>query len=184
MNYLLLSKKISHALRHEPEKYGLELEENGWCDLECLISGINSLFPDLGEVSRHHIEYVVNIFGKKRHEISGNKIRALYGHSIQVEIGLKSIQPPDILFHGTCKESGANIIVDGIRKMDRQFVHLFSNVEDASIISRRRGGEKTIVEVNSCKAFRDGLLFFRAGHVWLTVYVPSIYIKLLNEVKS
>jgi putative RNA 2'-phosphotransferase len=32
-NRVALSKTISHALRHAPDQYGLELDEAGWVDV-------------------------------------------------------------------------------------------------------------------------------------------------------
>ena len=37
MNYILLSKEMSCALRHEPQAYGLELDEFGAVDVLSLI---------------------------------------------------------------------------------------------------------------------------------------------------
>jgi|GEM_PF-3215192 len=35
-----LSKTISHALRHEPWLYELELDDEGWVDLEILLAAL------------------------------------------------------------------------------------------------------------------------------------------------
>ena len=40
-NLVKLGKFISLVLRHSPETIGLELDENGWVDVEDLISSMN-----------------------------------------------------------------------------------------------------------------------------------------------
>ena len=40
-NLVKLGKFISLVLRHSPETIGLKLDENGWADVEDLISGMN-----------------------------------------------------------------------------------------------------------------------------------------------
>ena len=36
-----LSKKMSYALRHNPDKYGIELDEYGYTDLARFIKALN-----------------------------------------------------------------------------------------------------------------------------------------------
>lgn len=37
MDYLRLSKEVSYALRHAPWKYELELDEEGWVNIDQLL---------------------------------------------------------------------------------------------------------------------------------------------------
>jgi len=45
---------------------------------------------------------VVEQDGKQRYSLSedGRRIRANYGHSIPVDLGLEPLAPPEFLFHG------------------------------------------------------------------------------------
>lgn len=40
INYTSLSKEISYALRHAPQEYGLTLDEQGWVDVESLVTAL------------------------------------------------------------------------------------------------------------------------------------------------
>lgn len=42
MNYLDLSKTVSHALCYAPWEYGLELDVDGWVSIEQLISSFKN----------------------------------------------------------------------------------------------------------------------------------------------
>lgn len=40
MNYILMSKEMSCALRHEPQAYGLELDEFGAVDVNTFVEAL------------------------------------------------------------------------------------------------------------------------------------------------
>lgn len=80
MDYVKLSKEVSYALRHAPWEYELELDENGFVLIEQLLNSLNSLNEYGRNVTREDLEYIIANSDKKRHEIVGDKIRALYGH--------------------------------------------------------------------------------------------------------
>lgn len=42
MNYKKLSKQISYALRHAPWKFGLELDECGWVEVDELLNSLRT----------------------------------------------------------------------------------------------------------------------------------------------
>ena len=42
MDYVKLSKTISYILRHHPEDYNLELDSNGFVDVNLLLDSINA----------------------------------------------------------------------------------------------------------------------------------------------
>ena len=51
-----LSKVLSHALRHEPWLYELELDEEGWAPLEQLITALREKGGDWAAIDRSSIE--------------------------------------------------------------------------------------------------------------------------------
>lgn len=48
-----------------------------------------------------------------------SKIRAVQGHSIKVNLELKEVIPPAILYHGTAFKNLESIKKEGIKKMNR-----------------------------------------------------------------
>lgn len=44
MDYLKLSKEVSYALRHAPWEYELEIDEEGWVDINQLICSLKKNF--------------------------------------------------------------------------------------------------------------------------------------------
>ena len=44
MNYVQLGKEISYVLRHHPEKYNLDIDNEGWVDVGDLLNALESRF--------------------------------------------------------------------------------------------------------------------------------------------
>lgn len=170
------SKFLSLILRHEPDAVGISLDESGWVEVSDLIKGVKRRFPEFNGTM---LDQVVAENDKKRFEfdVTGTKIRACQGHSIDVDLGLESIQPPDILYHGTTTSSLAPILKEGIAKRSRHAVHLSTDMNTATKVGSRHG-KPVILEVMARKMYEDGFKFQRSTNgVWLTEEVPPIYIK-------
>ena len=76
-----LSRVLSHALRHDPGHYGLELDPEGWVGLREVVAALRSR-PGWEPVGVADIEETLAAASKQRHEIRDGRIRAIYGHSL------------------------------------------------------------------------------------------------------
>ncbi|WP_089917199.1 RNA 2'-phosphotransferase [Lentzea albida] len=164
-----LSKRMSKALRHQPERVGLTLDAAGWVPVADLLSALGVSEADLREVVERN--------DKKRFTIDGDRIRANQGHSVEVELGLPVATPPDQLFHGTVAQYLDDIMRDGLRPMSRHDVHLSPDRETARRVGSRRG-RPVILTVDAGKMHADGHEFrLSANGVWLTQHVPARYLE-------
>lgn len=163
-----LSKRMSKALRHQPERVGLTLDPSGWV-------AVTDLLDALG-VGEEELREVVARNDKQRFTIDGDRIRANQGHSVEVDLGLPTATPPDVLFHGTVAQFLDDIMRDGLRPMSRHDVHLSPDRETARRVGARRG-RPVILSVDA-KAMSDAGHEFRlsANGVWLTQHVPAHYL--------
>ena len=75
VDFVKLSKTISHALRHEPWKYGLELDDEGWVAISELLDSLRHLDPEWHDLSHADIEQMIDNSQKQRHEIENDAIR-------------------------------------------------------------------------------------------------------------
>ena len=169
------SKFLSLVLRHNPAQIGLQLDENGWESVDELIEKVNAkgntLYIDL-------LNEIVETNDKKRFAFNDDKtkIRASQGHSIEIDLVLKPIEPPDILYHGTATRFVDSILKEGLTKQQRQHVHLSEKLETATAVGARHG-KPTILMVNAKQMHEDGFLFYKSENdVWLTDAVPLNYI--------
>lgn len=168
-----ISKYLSLILRHKPEKIGLELDPNGWADVAAILEKSEMNF------SLEELEYIVENNDKKRFSFNEDKtkIRANQGHSINIDLALESLLPPKYLYHGTVAKFMADIKSEGLKKMNRQHVHLSKDRETAIKVGNRRGNA-IILTVRTGDMHQDGYLFYCSENgVWLTDHVPPKYIE-------
>ena len=182
MDYTKLSKEISYALRHAPWEYELELDSEGFVHVEQLINAINESGNYDRPITISDLEYIIKSSDKKRHEIQGDKIRALYGHSIPMHISKDVIVPPDVLYHGTTHKALDAILCDGLKPMSRQYVHLSIDTDTAVQVGKRRDDSPVILVIDAHKAYTDGISFYKGNDkVILADFVPVDYITLDND---
>ena len=171
-----ISKFLSLVLRHKPDQIGLELDSNGWADINILIKKCNELnIPLTLDILKH----IVETNSKKRFAFNdqSDKIRANQGHSIEVELELKPIEPPIALYHGTAERFVSSILETGLIKQQRQHVHLSSTFETALAVGRRHG-RPFVFKILAQQMFSDKYEFFLSDNgVWLTENVPTKYLK-------
>ncbi len=175
-----ISKRISFVLRHHPEKIGLHLDKYGRANVSELIYKYNHHYKPVLNLKLIH--KIINNSNKQRYLIEGEMIRALYGHSIPVKLLTPSKKPPYYLYHGTTHKAARLIILDGLKKMNRDFVHLSQNKKEALLVGKRRDTRPIIFQVLANKAFREGLIFYptKSG-IWLIDHVPPKYLKKYNN---
>ena len=174
-NYRIkLSKFLSYILRHNPDKYGLKLDKSGEANLEEVLVILKERFKDF---KKEDLLRLVERDPKGRFDISKGKIRATYGHSIDVSPKSKSVTPPEVLYHGTSEESMERILTGGLKPMDRQYVHLSLDEKDAYAVGLRHSEKPVILKIMARKAFLSGIEFYREGNLFLVKSVPVEYIK-------
>jgi putative RNA 2'-phosphotransferase len=170
-----MSKFLSLVLRHKPQEIGLALDENGWADVEELIRLTNRNGCPL---TRPLLERIVAENDKQRFAFSddGRKIRANQGHSIEIDLGLPSVEPPELLFHGTASRFLESIRSAGLHSRNRQHVHLSLDEATATKVGQRHG-KPVVLVVRANEMFANGYQFFLSDNgVWLTEQVPARYL--------
>ncbi len=178
MDYVKLSKEVSYALRHAPWEYELELDSEGWVEIAQLLAALHES-PHWREVNAQDLGVMIGQSDKRRHEISGERIRALYGHSIPQRISKTPAKPPEVLYHGTARRFIPSIKENGLLPRSRQYVHLSADTETALQVGKRRDDEPVLLRVKALEAWGNGVSFY-IGHekVWLADTVPYAYIEL------
>ncbi|MDX6393966.1 MAG: putative 2-phosphotransferase [Streptosporangiaceae bacterium] len=172
-----LSRAVSHALRHEPWLYELELDDAGWTPVDALVKAL-SQEPRWRDLSRAQLETMIERAPKQRHEIDGSRIRALYGHSVSGRIAKTPGEPPAVLFHGTAASSAPAILAKGLRPMQRQYVHLSVDRDTAYSVGRRKNAAVAVLVIRASEARQHGARFWPGNQmVWLADYIPPAFIR-------
>lgn len=172
-----ISKYLSYILRHAPEKEGLVLDENGYVSVELLCKKL--------DINGDDLDWIVENNNKKRFAYNEDMtlIRASQGHSLDVNLGLKPINPPHKLYHGTALRNLTSIQKNGLIKGTRQHVHLTDNKETAEAVGKRHIKDSDILIVLIIDAklmhFDNYKIYLSDNGVYLTDHVPSDYIKVI-----
>ena len=160
-------KQLSFLLRHDKN---YKFDEHGYRTVQDLIDNYGYSIEELDDI--------VETNDKKRYEYNEDKslIRARQGHSVNVDVDLKEMVPPDILYHGTTTRFYSDILKDGIKKMNRQYVHLSDNYTTVISVGSRHGSA-IVLTIDAKKMTNDGCKFYLSNNgVWLTDYVKPDYI--------
>lgn len=172
-----LSRAVSHALRHEPWLYELELDDEGWASVESILVALRKEQPEWADLCEADLARMIEGSSKRRHEVKDGRIRALYGHSIVNKLKRTPATPPDVLYHGTAPDVVALIKSSGLLPMGRQYVHLSVDEATAVEVGRRKTRKPTILRVLAADAHANGILFYEGNEkVWLADCVPTQFI--------
>ncbi|MFF3030293.1 RNA 2'-phosphotransferase [Streptomyces rubiginosohelvolus] len=170
-----VSKYLSKHLRHQPERIGVTLDENGWVGVETLLSA--AAFHGFA-ISRAELDHVVTVNDKRRFTVDGDRIRANQGHTVSVDLDLPPAEPPAYLYHGTVARAMDAIRAEGLRPMTRHHVHLSPDRETATRVGARRG-RPLVLTVDAGAMHRAGHVFrVSANGVWLADAVPPEFLRL------
>ena len=172
-----LSHLLSAILRHVPHEACVELNEEGFVEIDKLVWGIKHCWRNkhlYQWVTEDHIKAVVYFDQRGRFEIRDDKIRATYGHSIK---HLKIRYPVDnevkILYHGTVTENLESIMKKGLIPGRRLYVHLTIDKNIAKEVGLRHGRDVVILKVNADCVRKHGYQIYRANNlIYLVKYVP------------
>lgn len=175
-----ISKKISYALRHDPEKYDLKLAADGSVPIEKLLKALNRVHGFEPPVTEEDVRRIMANAEKQRYAVENGRIRALYGHTA-IHIDYPVTAPPEILYHGTAHKFLDSIKQEGLLPMGREYVHLSADIPTAQTVGRRRDGHPVILQVDAAKAYADGVKFYYVSDkVWLTDQIPPQYLHIMK----
>ena len=176
MNDKELSKYLSLLLRHQPEKLNIELDNEGFTSLPNLITKMQAK-PRWAGLHERDVRRVVRESDKQRYEIVDDRIRARYGHSVPKAVSYDPIEPPEILYHGTSPGAAELIAVQGLRPMNRQYVHLSTEVHQAMLVGRRHHPRPILLSVRAREAHAAGVVFhLPEPRLYISGPIPAEYI--------
>lgn len=172
--YVKLSKKMSYALRHEPEQFNITIDKEGYVDL--------MEFSQKLKIAVEDIKKVVETSEKNRFSILDGKIRANQGHSSKkVELSMEKLfydDLPEYFYHGTKEKFLGSIQKDGLLPQSRHHVHLSIEEKTAKEVAERRKDQENIIfKIDARELYNHTRIFKSENGVILVEKVPA---KLLN----
>ncbi|HBF4616110.1 RNA 2'-phosphotransferase [Clostridioides difficile] len=174
-----LSIFISLILRHKPETIGIKLDDYGYADVNELIEKINNTGRN---INIEILEQIVKEDNKQRYSFNEDrsKIRANQGHSINVNVELRELEPPRFLYHGTATRFLDNIKKEGIISKSRLYVHLSNDIDTAVQVGKRHG-IPIVLKINAGKMYENDYKFYLSeNNIWLCEYIPFKYVEIFG----
>lgn len=172
-----ISKFLSLVLRHDPQRIGIELDAAGWTDIAIL----QAQAAQAGRpITRDLLERIVADNDKQRFAISadGRRIRANQGHSVEVDLELPVVAPPEFLYHGTAERFLPSILQTGLERRNRHHVHLTANRATAIDVGSRYG-RPVVLRIAAGRMAAAGCEFrCSANGVWLVDAVRVEFIEV------
>ena len=167
------SKRLAYLLRHDPS---YNFPKGGWRRVLDLVKNHG--------YTRSELKDIVDSDDKGRYEFSqdNQSIRARQGHSVNVDVELEILEPPEILYHGTALRFLDSIKAGGIKRMSRLYVQLSDNPELAKKVGERHG-KPVVLEIDTKRMTKDGVVFKKSRNgIWMTEYVDPGYINFNNTI--
>ncbi|MBS3819744.1 RNA 2'-phosphotransferase [bacterium] len=177
-NRTKVSKFMSLLLRHRPQNFGLTVDKYGFADFNKVFDILMKKFPGL---EKKDVYKLIENAPNQRFQIKEGKIRARYGHSIEIKPGGRSHTVPEVLYHGTSPKNWGSIQNKGLKPGKRKFVHLSISVKDALRVGKRKDRHPLILKIDAQTAQKNGLPFWKEEKVYLTKEVPPPYISVYKD---
>lgn len=170
-----ITRSLAYMLRHQPEEFDLEVDEQGWADLDEVTE---ALTERLGEtIENEDVAEAIGAGDRQRYEIDGDRVRALYGHSFSIDPGEAS-EPPELLYVGVGSRDAERAEERGLRSGRRAFLHLALEFEEAQEMGRRVAPEYAVVTVRAGEAWEDGVQFYDRVSLFLAEGVPTDFLEV------
>ena len=164
-----VSKAMAFHLRHGDR---VSVDPDGWASLAELANAIGS------GVTETEIAIVASTLSEPRFEFRDNLVRARYGHTRNVPMIMRTAGKPSEVraYHATSLESVHHIIelAEGLKPMERQFVHLSKDRREALRAGLRRG---TLLLLSMSASQVPGAMV-AAGNTLVAPAVPSAMLRL------
>lgn len=162
-----LSKAMAFLLRHQGPNKGVLIDKAGFASMDDLALALN--------VDSSHLLAVAEHPGEPRFEVRDGRIRALYGHSLDVVIdaGIK-VGAPTSLYHGSSWSTLDAIVQDGLIPMQRRMVHLTNVAEEAMAVGERKGAPIVLAidQSHDEEPVAEG--------IWVAACVPPHRLSIVN----
>ncbi|MDD2439445.1 MAG: RNA 2'-phosphotransferase [Methanosarcinaceae archaeon] len=166
-----LGRFVSGALRHFPDSAGVEMDPCGWVSLENLC---NILMKRYRWLRKWHLYALVESDVKGRYEIKGGRIRARYGHSVNVDLDYEESNLPYV-YYGASPEELDMLLENGIIPVKQRYVHLSTSFEKANEVASVHTDNPIILKIDARAVQEEGFsLMYVNDYIVLAEKIPPV----------
>lgn len=154
---------------------GLKISHDGFVELKGLLRVVQEQYPEVNEIE---LRRTIEEDPKERYELQGDRVRAKYGHSMDISVELPQATV-DRLYHETTPKASQRILHEGLKPGGRRKVHLSASIKDAIEVGKRRCREPVVLEINIKAARKSGVRIEKASErVYVADEVLARFIKI------
>lgn len=169
---------MAGVLRHFPDRFDLTMDENGWVRVQEMVDSVKHRRSDIRWLKPEHIRAIVDTDPKGRYQMEAGRVRATYGHSIELDLDLPTDDVPNTLYYPAASDEAPIILDKGLYPEDRQMVHLSRTKVDALNAAQYRPGKPALIQVDARQAVTDGHKIMKAGTtVFICEHIPPQFLK-------
>jgi putative RNA 2'-phosphotransferase len=171
-----LGRLVAGCLRHFPGDLGLVMDGQGWVDLTSLGQVVASRHRWAG---KELVIALVQSDSKQRYEIAGDRVRARYGHSMDVELDHPENELPR-LYYGASEEEADRILEIGIKPASQKYVHLSTTAEKAWHVATFRTGNPRVIQAEAAAAQQAGVKMMTVNDdIVISDMIPARFLSIL-----
>jgi putative RNA 2'-phosphotransferase len=171
-----LGRLVAGCLRHFPGDLGLVMDGQGWVDLTSLGQVVASRHLWAG---KELVIALVQSDSKQRYEIAGDRVRARYGHSMDVELDHPENELPR-LYYGASEEEADRILEIGIKPASQKYVHLSTTAEKAWHVATFRTGNPRVIQAEAAAAQQAGVKMMTVNDdIVISDMIPARFLSIL-----
>ncbi len=175
-----LGRTLAGILRHG--RFDLRMDDQGFVRIKDVLYAVRDANPRMHWLRSHHLNALVETDPKGRYQISGDCIRATYGHTIDLDLILDTDNIPDELYYPTTEEEAEVLLKTGLLPSDRSWVHLSLSYDDAFRAGSVRVENPLILAIDTNACFDEGYDIGRAAKtVFLCREVPADCLRIIYE---
>ncbi len=171
-------RTLTFWLRHKPERAGVTLSKEGWATFEDLCAAFEREGMPMTTVDLHHM---IRLDDGDRFELDRSRVRARFGHSLDLESGLHAGKPPASLFFAISQRLAGKALAAGLHPFKRK--HLQFSLDDKLARSSAQGtsGPTVVLKIAAHEAFDSGIEFYPRGKgVWLAGSIGPQFLEQLD----
>ncbi len=173
-----LGRLVAGALRHFPGDLGLDMDSRGWVDLTSFGEIVHKRHRWAGKDT---VVALAESDPKHRYEIEDNKIRARYGHSVNIDLDHPENKLPK-LYYGASEEEADRLLEIGLKPASQKYVHLSTTSEKAWHVATFRTGNPKIIQADAEAAQKEGVKMMTVNDdIVISETIPPKFLSILSS---
>jgi putative RNA 2'-phosphotransferase len=173
-----LGRFVSGTLRHFPASAGVEMDRFGWVNLNAFCDVMRKRYSWM---RKEYLYALVESDEKGRYEICNSRIRARYGHSVNIDLDYEESNF-QYLYYGVSPEEVDVLLENGIFPIKQRYVHLSTSYEKAVEVALIHTESPIILQIDALKAQEDGIsLKLATSYIVLAENIPSDYLFVVED---